>query len=29
MSGDGVQKLACTALLAQLLGVCTGVLGGL
>lgn len=29
MSGTGVQKLAYVALLALMLGVCTGVLGGL
>lgn len=29
MSGTGVQKLAYVVLLALLLGVCTGLLGGL
>lgn len=29
MSGTGVQKLAYAVLLALLLGVCTGLLGGL
>lgn len=29
MSGTGVQKLAYVALLLLLLGVCTGLLGGL
>ncbi len=29
MSGTGVQKLAYVALLALLIGVCTGLLGGL
>ena len=29
MSGSGVQKLAYVVLLALLLGVCTGLLGGL
>lgn len=29
MSGTGVQKLAYVVLLALMLGVCTGLLGGL